>query len=805
MSSIGQKLRQETTADGIRLIYENLTDGTNTWKVGLTLDIRRKQNAFEIGGELRNDSDGIVVHELACLALSGIVAPRDTHPLIWPNGLGQKFGAGSKPGERTFPYPSRTGTMQWCAFAGERGGLYVGSHDATHGAKTFASRFDPKTGQCTLVIRHQPFCARGGRWTLPPTVLLPYTGTWHTAARFYRSWFDSVAKLRPQLDWVRNASGWLLCILKQQNGSVMWDYPSLVQLCDIADKRGLDILGLFGWAQGGHDHLYPDYIPDAQMGGAEALRKSLKEVRRCGKRSIIYANGQLIDIATEYYRTQGKDQAVLKEDGTPVRQDWQKFRSFPPVKCALACQAAEGWHKRMFELAQQAHELGADGILFDQLGVTGPMPCWATNHGHPSPAMVYAGERATWMRRVADDMKRIAPEFIVMTEGLHDSVLDSTLLFHGCMFGVHTHSEKQMRALLGGKLDDDLFPEMFRFTFPEVLTTQRHPTPMLNRLEANYACLYGLRYEIESRYGPDVRYLKEGVVPVREDYADVLHPPRIDIIAATPPAEATRYLKQLTEFQRRHAALLWRGQFVDDRGFQFKGERLIAKGYTAGNQLAVLVWNPSDQPTTFTMAVPKARLTSASEPERDHVDPFGPLPAQSIRLLVWQKEPDKRRAVVTPTAVSMDKKEPVAGHAPSLLPASKKWKMVWNDEFDGKKLDDSKWNYRLHYWGYPSPTFTEEGVELDGEGHLKINLIRKGDDFRSAHLQTGSLTFDIPRDPGAKTFWPFGVKKKAKFMHKFGYYEIRCKLPKNDGWHAAFWLQSPSIGAHPNPKYCGVE
>ena len=25
------------------------------------------------------------------------------------------------------------------------------------------------------------------------------------------------------------------------------------------------------------------------------------------------------------------------------------------------------------------------------------------------------------------------------------------------------------------------------------------------------------------------------------------------------------------------------------------------------------------------------------------------------------------------------------------------------------------------------------------------------------------------------------------------------------GWHAAFWLQSPSIGAHPNPKYCGVE
>ncbi|MCX6900224.1 MAG: DUF6259 domain-containing protein [Verrucomicrobia bacterium] len=636
--STGQKPRHETSADSLRLVYESLTDGTNTWKVGLTLNFRRKQDAFEISGELRNNSEGVMVSDLACVALSGIAAPPETHPLLWPNGLGQRFGAGSKPAERTFPYPSRTGTMQWCAFAGERGGLYVGCHDATHSAKTFASRFNPKTRQSTLAIRHQLFCASGGRWTLPPTVLLPYTGTWHTAAKFYRAWFDSVAKVRPQLDWVRDASGWLLCILKQQNGSVMWDYPSLEQLADIADQRGLDILGLFGWAHGGHDHLYPDYIPDPQMGGPEVLRRALKEVRRRGKRSIIYANGQLMDIATEYYRTQGKDQAVLREDGTPVRQNWQKFRSFPPVKCALACQAAEGWRKRMFELAQQAQELGADGILFDQLGVTGPMPCWAKNHGHPSPAVVYAGERAAWLRRVADEMKRIAPEFIVMTEGIHDSVLDSVPLFHGCMVGVFTPTEKEMASHLDGTGTDPTFPEMFRFTFPEVLMTQRHPTPMLDRLGANYACVYGLRYEIESRYAPDVRYLKEGAIPTRADYADVLNPPNIPMMAATPPAEATRYLKQLIEFQRRHTALLWRGRFVDDRGFQFKGERLIAKAYAAGNQLGVLVWNPTDTPATFSLTVPKARLTAVAEPERDQVKAFSPLPAQTIRLLVWQEQ-----------------------------------------------------------------------------------------------------------------------------------------------------------------------
>lgn len=147
----------------------------------------------------------------------------------------------------------------------------------------------------------------------------------------------------------------------------------------------------------------------------------------------------------------------------------------------------------------------------------------------------------------------------------------------------------------------------------------------------------------------------------------------------------------------------------------------------------------------------------------------------------------------------------VKGHAPSYLPQDGEWKAVWSDEFDGKELDRSKWDFRLHYWGRRSPTFTDEGVELDGNGTMKIQLIRRGDDFYSAHLQTGGMTFDLPRDPDCNTFWPFGTKKKPLFMHRYGYYEIRCRLPHSDGWHAAFWLQAPGIGSHPDPEQCGVE
>ncbi len=158
----------------------------------------------------------------------------------------------------------------------------------------------------------------------------------------------------------------------------------------------------------------------------------------------------------------------------------------------------------------------------------------------------------------------------------------------------------------------------------------------------------------------------------------------------------------------------------------------------------------------------------------------------------------------TLTDVGMRKFQPDESHAPSFLPKDKKWKLVWQDEFDGDCLNEDIWNFRLDFWGKRSPTFTTEGVEV-ADSVMSIKMVRKGDDFFSAHLQTGSLTYDLPREEGAKGFWPFGAFRKAGFMHRYGYYEIRCRLPKHPGWHAAFWLQAPGIGSHPNPAYAGVE
>ncbi len=159
------------------------------------------------------------------------------------------------------------------------------------------------------------------------------------------------------------------------------------------------------------------------------------------------------------------------------------------------------------------------------------------------------------------------------------------------------------------------------------------------------------------------------------------------------------------------------------------------------------------------------------------------------------------------------KKYQIKNHAHSLLPEGKQWKLVWSDEFDGTELDRTKWNFRLYFWGKRFPAYTDEGVVLDGNSNLKIYLVEKDGQYASAQLQTGYNSFDMPKitdfsgtNPcGDNNFWPLAKIQKPQFMHRYGYYEVRCKLQEQPGWWSAFWLQSPSIGTSYNPAFSGVE
>lgn len=146
-----------------------------------------------------------------------------------------------------------------------------------------------------------------------------------------------------------------------------------------------------------------------------------------------------------------------------------------------------------------------------------------------------------------------------------------------------------------------------------------------------------------------------------------------------------------------------------------------------------------------------------------------------------------------------------------LLPSGKKFKLVWHDEFDGDRLDESKWSYRTNFWGRRAHWFAapeDNAVEVK-DGLLHLKLVKRADgQFVSPQLQTGELVWDVPhRDTtkGTTGFWPLPKREKPKFMHRYGYYECRCRLQQMSGWWTAFWMQTPMQGCSLDPRCAGIE
>jgi len=100
-------------------------------------------------------------------------------------------------------------------------------------------------------------------------------------------------------------------------------------------------------------------------------------------------------------------------------------------------------------------------------------------------------------------------------------------------------------------------------------------------------------------------------------------------------------------------------------------------------------------------------------------------------------------------------------------PDGKTWKLFWNDEFDGDKLDETKWDIppdapRRDAW------WMRKAISLDGGGNLVIRTFKDFDRYVDGCVRT-----------------------LGRFEHSFGYYVARIKLQEQPGHWSAFWLMGP--------------
>ena len=114
-------------------------------------------------------------------------------------------------------------------------------------------------------------------------------------------------------------------------------------------------------------------------------------------------------------------------------------------------------------------------------------------------------------------------------------------------------------------------------------------------------------------------------------------------------------------------------------------------------------------------------------------------------------------------------------------PDGKVWKLVWRDEFDGERLDESKWDVppdapRRDGW------WMRKAISLDGQGHLVISTLKEGERYIDGCVRT-----------------------KGKFEHAFGYYVARVKLQRQPGHWSAFWMMGDGVGHVGNEGRDGTE
>ena len=106
-------------------------------------------------------------------------------------------------------------------------------------------------------------------------------------------------------------------------------------------------------------------------------------------------------------------------------------------------------------------------------------------------------------------------------------------------------------------------------------------------------------------------------------------------------------------------------------------------------------------------------------------------------------------------------------------PAGQQWKLVWQDEFNGPKLDETKWN-RLGDSKRRDGFWIQEDAYLSGKGTLLLRTRKDGDRYTCGAVNT-----------------------RGKFEQGLGRWEARIRVPSGMGIWPAYWLLGanyPQVG-----------
>ena len=506
-------------------------------------------------------------------------------------------------------YP-RNAASNCFAFVGTEDGLYFGSHDTSlqqtwHGLRAYpqaaavgaevasdgigpyeltAEGTSAQTKAAKDAIGHTtedfnrleagfyryPNAMCGDSWSNDCSVIVPYEGDWTQTSRIYRSWADTWWHHDPVPQWVQDMTGWQRIIFKHQYGEYLRRYTDLPgHIADVGDSVGCNAVLAFGWWKEGMDNGYPNYTVDDTQGGDAAWKQAIAGYRARGGRLLLYFNGRLIDVESDFYRSGDGGKVANKDNTGREFTEHYKFTGqgttlgyYDSRTFVIADMSKRLWRDQLIAWADRAMDYGADAVFYDQLGVAEEFPNWDLNREYPVQDIFTGRYKAETLKEIRDHVKARDPGFALGTEWLSDCTSQYCDFVHIVEFTALPES----------------FPEWFRYTFPEVIWSDRcvRDDNDVPRRVGN-TLLKGLRNDIE-------------VFRCR------------GLIDETPVYQA--YLAQINAIRHDFPDLLLEGLYTATDGFTSSNPAITARSYTAGDRMAIVAQYTGEGPQSATISVP---------------------------------------------------------------------------------------------------------------------------------------------------------------------------------------------------------